>query len=74
MTGDVPGSELVPDPSLGGAPRAEGPTTHHLGVPRPAVRAITLADSPGRTIRQRPVDSGKARRRSRGGCDFPPGL
>ena len=40
MTGDVPGNDKVPDPSLGGAPQAEGPTTHRLGVTRPAVRAI----------------------------------
>ena len=37
MMGDVPGRILVPDPSLGGAPQVEGPTTHRLGVPCPAV-------------------------------------
>jgi hypothetical protein len=37
MTGDVPGTKLVPDPSLGGEPLLEGPTTHRLGVPRPAL-------------------------------------
>ena len=33
MMGDVPGIFLVPDPSLGGAPQAEGPTAHRLGAP-----------------------------------------
>ncbi len=37
MTGDVPGRLSVPDPSLGGAPRNEGPATHHLGAARPTV-------------------------------------
>ena len=33
MMGDMPGIELIPDPSLGGAPQVEGPTTHLLGAP-----------------------------------------
>ncbi len=39
MTDDVPGKIKLPDPSLGGAPQVEGPTTHRHGVTRPAVQA-----------------------------------
>ena len=48
MMGDVPGSEIGPRPFLGRRTSHEGPTTHLLGVPRPAVRAIHAAERPRR--------------------------
>jgi hypothetical protein len=73
MTDDVPGKPKVPDPSLGGAPQAEGPATHRHGVARPADRAFgrsnPRADFPGVY-----VDSDVPKRRFRGGCELPPGL
>jgi hypothetical protein len=73
MIGDVSGSELFPDPSLGGAPQVEGPTTRLLGPPWPAVCAMhplyRPAGQPGTD-----VETGMTQRRSRGCGDFPPGL
>ena len=43
--GDVPGTD-VPDPSLGGVPRAEGPATHRLGASRPVDRAPGCRPAP----------------------------
>jgi hypothetical protein len=57
MMGDVPGRTLVPDPSLGGAPHVEGPTTHRHGVARPVERAtrprVWRAGTPGRDVDSR---------------------
>jgi len=73
MTGDVPGRKLVPDPSLGGAPLGEGPTTHRLGESRPAVCAI-------QPLKRLVADAGeyvqlaKAQGRSRGCRELLPGI
>jgi hypothetical protein len=59
MMGDVPGMMVVPDPSLGGAPHVEGPTTHLHGVARPANQTmlprVERAGALGRQIDSRMV-------------------
>jgi hypothetical protein len=53
----MPGKVLVPDPSLGGVPPVEGPTTHRLGVAPPVDRGnherVHRAGVPGRDIDSR---------------------
>ncbi|MFI5456124.1 MAG: hypothetical protein ACHRXM_11805 [Isosphaerales bacterium] len=55
----MPGKMKVPDPSLGGAPHVEGPTTHRHGVARPADRttpsSIRPAGDSGRDVDSRMV-------------------
>ena len=69
--GDVPGTD-VPDPSLGGVPRTEGPTTHRHGTSRPIDRVPDRPGDPdGNTVRA--GDPGKTVRWSRG-CTNPPGF
>jgi hypothetical protein len=70
-TSDVPETD-APDPSLGGVPRTEGPTTHRHGASRPIDRAPgRLIHSDGRTVKA--GDPGRTVRWSRG-CANPPGL
>jgi hypothetical protein len=55
MMGEMPGKMLIPDPSLGGAPHVEGPTTHLHGVARPADRVMRVrrAGNRGRDVDSR---------------------
>jgi hypothetical protein len=73
MRDDVPGTRLIPDPSLGVAPHARGPATHRRGVARPADRACAGTGSQ-EALTTLQLESEAASRRSRGLCDLPPGF
>ena len=53
--------DVVPDPSLGGQPRARAPATHHLGGARPAGPTASRAAS----ILAPEIERPKARARHR---------